>query len=153
MIILLRSLAVQFCLEEGRKPYPMKAYYDFMNEITAEELYDGLLGYGFFAEKLPPVFTADAFLAHCKTNPGFEKVHCEFITYNSMRNINIPRTMGIPNPMQYERLCRTLSDNWSNIKSHFQNYTNCQDYKGSRIHIRKIHDKETHELKNLTFLR
>ena len=129
----------------------MKAYYDYMNDITADELYDGLLGYGFFSEKLPPVFTAEAFLAHCKTNPGFKKEHSEFITYNSMRNINIPRTMGIPNPMQYERLCRTIKDNWSAIQKHFQDYTSCQDYKISRIHIRKIHDKETHELKPYLF--
>lgn len=26
----------------------------FMDEISADELYEGLLAYGFFAEKLPP---------------------------------------------------------------------------------------------------
>lgn len=58
----------------------MKTYYDFMNEISEEELYDGLLGYGFFVEKLPPVFTAVEFLDYCKTNPGFKKNDEEYIS-------------------------------------------------------------------------
>jgi len=32
-----------------------KMYTEFMDEISADELYEGLLAYGFFAEKLPPV--------------------------------------------------------------------------------------------------
>ena len=129
----------------------MKTYYDFMNAISSDELYDGLLGYGLFAEKLPPVFTAEAFLTYCKTNTGFEKKPKEYISYNTMRNINIPRIMGIPNPMQYEILCRTLKDNWPAIQQHFQDNTGSQLYKISRTHIRKIHDKETHELKPSLF--
>ena len=129
----------------------MKTYYDFMNDITSDELYDGLLGYGLFAEKLPPVFTAESFLSYCKTNPGFQKNPKEYITYNSMRNINIPRIMGIPNPIQYEILCRTLKDNWLDIQQHFQDNTISQPYKISRIHIRKIYDKETHERKPYLF--
>lgn len=39
-----------------------KKYIDFMDEISEDELYEGLLAYGFFAEKLPPVFTAVPFL-------------------------------------------------------------------------------------------
>ena len=38
-----------------------KTYYDFIKEISADELYDGLLGYGLFSEKLPPVFTSENF--------------------------------------------------------------------------------------------
>ena len=129
----------------------MKSYYDFISDISANDLYEGLLGFGLFAEKLPPAFTAEAFLTYCKANPGFKKEKTEFITYNSMRNINIPRTMGIPNPMQYERLCQTLRDNWPKIQQHFQSNTCGQDYKISRIHIRKIHDKKTQKLKPQLF--
>jgi len=32
-----------------------------MDEILADELYEGLLAYGFFAEKIIPVFTAIPF--------------------------------------------------------------------------------------------
>lgn len=43
-----------------------KKYTDFMDELSSDELYEGLLAYGFFAEKLPPVFTAVPFLITAK---------------------------------------------------------------------------------------
>lgn len=121
----------------------MKTYYDFMNEITADELYDGLLGFGLFSEKLPPIFTAVPFLNYCKTNPGFKKEKQDYISFNSMRNINIPRLMGIPSPFQYEQLCSVLKLNWPRLLQHFKNYTVGQQYPISRIHIRKLYDKKT----------
>ena len=39
-----------------------KSYSYFMDEITADELYDGLLARDFFAEKLPPVFNGCSIL-------------------------------------------------------------------------------------------
>ena len=45
----------------------MKTYYDFMSEITSDELYDRIVEHGMFSEKLPPVFSANSFLAYCKT--------------------------------------------------------------------------------------
>ncbi len=38
-----------------------KSYYDFMSEITTEELYERLVRYGMFSEKMPPIFTAESF--------------------------------------------------------------------------------------------
>lgn len=35
----------------------MKTYSEMMNAISADEVYEGLLGHGMFSEKLPPVFT------------------------------------------------------------------------------------------------
>ena len=43
-----------------------KKYTEFMDEISSDELYEGLLVYGLFAEKLPPVFTAVPFFDYCK---------------------------------------------------------------------------------------
>lgn len=40
-----------------------KKYTDFMDEISEDALYEGLLAYGLFAEKLPPVFNAVSFLS------------------------------------------------------------------------------------------
>lgn len=40
----------------------MKTYSDFMNAISADEVYEGLLGYGMFSEKIPPMFTSEDFL-------------------------------------------------------------------------------------------
>lgn len=44
----------------------MKTYYDFMSEIKADELYDKLVSYGMFSEKLPTIFTGDLFFKYCK---------------------------------------------------------------------------------------
>lgn len=46
---------------------PKKSYYELLKEISADELFDGLLGYGLFAEKIPPFLTAENFLVFCKT--------------------------------------------------------------------------------------
>lgn len=45
----------------------MKTYYGFMNDNSFGELYDGLLSHGLFTEKLPLVFTSEAFLTYCNT--------------------------------------------------------------------------------------
>lgn len=129
----------------------MKSYYDFMSEITADELYEGLLGYGLFAEKLPPIFSASLFLDYCKTNPGFKREYQDFITFNSMRNLNIPRLMGIPSPFQYEGLCSVLSKNWHWLLQHFKTYTAGQSYVVSRIHIRKMYDSDSQVAKHELF--
>lgn len=120
-----------------------KSYCEFMDEITADELYEGLLAYGFFAEKLPPVFTAVPFFDYCKTLPApFSFTRDEYISFRTMRNISIPRQMGIPTPMSYQRLCATLRDNWGNIQQHFHVQTDSQSYRLSRIHVRKEYDSK-----------
>ena len=59
-----------------------------------------------------------------------------------MRNINIPRAFGIPTPMKYQRLCRTLCTYWNKIQAHFHTQTDHQDYRVSRIHLRKLYGKK-----------
>lgn len=126
-----------------------KNYCDFMDEITADELYEGLLAHGFFTEKLPPVFTAVPFFDYCKTLPApFSFNRNEYISFRTMRNINIPRQMGIPTPMSYQRLCATLRDNWDTIQQHFHAQTDGQSYRLSRIHVRKeFGSKQIFEMK------
>lgn len=114
-----------------------------MQEITAEELYEGLLGYGMFNEKLPPFLTSKPFFDYCKvSHPTFNNTNKvqSYIMYEHMRNINIPRAFGIPTPMAYQRLCLALINNWDKIVEHFENKTKNEGYKVSRIHIRKIKD-------------
>lgn len=120
----------------------MKSYIDFMNEISSDELYEALLAYGLFADKLPPFFSSISFFDYCKNKTqNFSGKQSEYIYYENMRNINIPRELGIPNPMSYERLCKCISDNWEEIKQHFSEKTSNQEYKVSRIHIRKMNGK------------
>ena len=119
-------------MSEGKK------YTDFMDEISSDDLYEGLLAYGFFTDKLPPVFTAVPFFDYCKTiSSPFEKGWNEYITFRVMRNTGIPRIMGIPNPFKYQRVCAELKEDWDDIRNHFHAQTDGQKYRISQIHIRK----------------
>lgn len=115
-----------------------KKYIDYMEEITPEELDEGLLAYGIFTEKLPPIFTAERFYQYCEEHPhNFQSKPHGYIYYESMRDINIPRQLSIPNPMAYQRQCECIKNNWETIKAHFRSKTNNDTNKISRIHIRK----------------
>lgn len=116
----------------------MKTYFDYMNEILPDELYEKLIKYGLFSEKLPPIFDNGEFLDYCKQKShGFEKKKYRYVTYYSTRNINIPRAIGIPTPMAHEILCQTLKDYWSNIQNHFRQTTLGDKYRISRLHLKK----------------
>lgn len=39
-----------------------KKYADYMDEISADDLYKGLLAFGLFSNKIPPVFSSTLFL-------------------------------------------------------------------------------------------
>ena len=121
-----------------------KKYSEYLDEITANELYEGLLGYGMFANKLPPIFTSVPFFNYCQANnPAYsDKDWHDYVYYSSMRNVNIPRAFGIPTPMKYQRLCLTIRDNWDSLKQHFHQQTDHQEYRVSRIHIRKLYGKK-----------
>lgn len=120
-----------------------KTYTEYLEEISSDELYEGLLGHGMFANKLPPIFTSVPFYDYCQVNnPKFSGKWQDYICYSSMRNLNIPRTFGIPTPMKYQRLCLTLRDNWDALKYHFHQQTDYQEYRVSRIHLRKLYGKK-----------
>lgn len=116
-----------------------KSYIDCLNEISSNELYKGLLAHGMFAEKLPPIFSSDDFYNYCKKKKhGFPQYNREYVSVDVMRNISIPRAIGIPNPIAYQRLCETLSRYWTKIRDHFNDKTAGQEYNISRIHLRKM---------------
>ena len=111
-----------------------------MKSITVENLFDGFLGYGLFSDRIPPFLSSESFLNFVKVaNPKiFENTDKGFIQYENIRNINIPRLLAIPEPVAYRNLCKSLSENWSELLKHFEKYTAHHQYKVSRIHIRKI---------------
>ena len=115
-----------------------KRYTTYMDEISADELYEGLLAYGLFTEKLPPILTAEEFYRYSLiVQQPFSKADHGFVFFESIRDINIPRAFGIPNPMAYQKLCAVLRDNWQQIQSHFHTQTDTDKHKISRIHLRK----------------
>ena len=42
-----------------------KTYSEYMDEISEDELYSKLLTFGYFSEKLPPIFDSSSFREHC----------------------------------------------------------------------------------------
>ena len=121
-----------------------KSYSDFMNDISSDELYKGLLANGLFTEKLPPIFTSEKFFDYCENkSPSFPKKPAGFIYYESMRNVNIPRSLGIPNPAAYQILCKYLSKIWSQIRKFIELETNGEGHIISRIHLRKMKDSNS----------
>jgi len=120
----------------------MKKYIDYKNEISKTELYDGLVGHGLFAEKIPNFLTSIDFLAFTKTLtfPINDKPK-DYIRYSTMRNINIPRPMAIPEPFAYSNQARCLADNWNVLQNHFKDKTINDSFKISRIHLRKLENR------------
>lgn len=117
----------------------MKTYSEMMNAISADEVYEGLLGYGMFSEKIPPMFTSEDFFDYCKrNNPKFESKWRSYVQFASMRNISISREIGVPVPMAYSLLCLRIKENWDKIQKHFSDCTEGQKHNVSRIHIRKM---------------
>lgn len=119
-----------------------KKYADYMDEISAEDLYKGLLAFGMFSNKIPPVFSSVPFFVYCiNNNPAFSNVNHDYVRYKTYRNINTPRQLGIPVPMAYEKMCSVLKDNWSQIQTRFHGNTDSQKYVISRIHVQKRKNK------------
>lgn len=120
-----------------------KKYADYMDEISLDDLYEGLLAHGLFSSKIPPVFDSVAFFDYCKNNnPTFSKKAYDYIRYDTMRNTNTPRELGIPVPMAYEALCTVLKTNWSKLQTHFHTYTDGQGHIISRNHIQLRKNKK-----------
>ncbi|WP_297522476.1 RNA-directed DNA polymerase [uncultured Clostridium sp.] len=120
-----------------------KKYIDFIKDITKDELYKGLLAEGLFTEKLPPFLSSIKFFEYCKKNSlSCKNKEKPYIYYESMRNTNVPRPLAIPNPIVYQKLCEKLYEDWDKIQNMFIDTTGNQDYKVSRIHIRKVRDSD-----------
>lgn len=116
----------------------MKSYKSYYNDIKPDELFEGLVAFGLFADKLPPVFTGESFYRYARRkNPGFPKKDFGYIKYENTRNINVPRLLAIPHPIAYYNLVEVIHDNWSEVKSHIASQTNIQFHKVSKIHLRK----------------
>ena len=79
--------------------------------------------YGLFADKIPPFLTSEKFLEFCKNPPNgfnFDTKPKKYINYESIRNINIPRMLSIPNPISYRNQCKILQENWDKLLEYFK---------------------------------
>lgn len=117
-------------------------------KLTAEKMFVGLLDHGLFAEKIPPCFTTKGLsqaVAEVKAELLLEtddenlfndlpKFTHDYIRYESLRDINIPRHLGIPHPESYAAQAIVLKKHWSKILEHF----NKPEPAVSRIYVRKL---------------
>lgn len=125
-------------------PYFPRNYIDFMDEISPDSLYEGLLGWGLFADKLPPMFTSEPFMRYCRNH----KLCCknegsDWVVFSYIRNIGVKRDFGIPSPFAYEKLVRHISEHWGEIKDVLRRNTYGHPYRVSRIHIRNRKDSKS----------
>lgn len=100
--------------------------------LSADEAFEGLVDYGLFSNLFPPCFTSEglsgyasndllALLTECedkKLRKLLNKRSHDFIRYESLREANTPRQIGIPHPESYIVQCLALKQFWEEIKSH-----------------------------------
>jgi hypothetical protein len=103
-----------------------------VDKLSAKDVLTGLLDHGLFAEKVPPCFTSKGLALHAKSWLGgiFDeadekklagkinnKSH-DYIRYEALRDINIPRHLGIPHPESYSVQALAIEKHWDEIKAH-----------------------------------
>ena len=94
----------------------LEIYPDFYHdELTDDEVLSGLVNHGLFFEKLPNCFTTenlskfilDDMIRELNEQNTYDlknninKYKHDYIRYESIRDINIPRQFGIPHPESY----------------------------------------------------
>ncbi len=120
-------------------------------DLTKEKLSDaavltGLLDFGLFANKVPPCFTSEGLAAIAsltmsgilletdekKLKDDIDTRAHDYIRYEALRDINIPRHLGIPHPEAYAVQSLAISRHWKEVSTH------CNQPKPaiSRIHVR-----------------
>jgi len=104
-----------------------------------------LLDHGLFSEKIPPCFTSNGLAALARTlladllkEADFNKkidsrIH-DYIRYESLRDINIPRHLGIPHPESYAVQALAIKTYWADIKAHCEK----PNPRISRVYIRHV---------------
>ena len=101
----------------------IKSCIECLNGISKDELYEGLVGYGLFAERIPNFLSSEGFFNFAKNNAGLRVRNAGYIKYEGMRDINVPRYFSIPNPFAYHTQCATLRDAWDEIQKYFAEKT------------------------------
>lgn len=116
--------------------------------LGSADVLTGLLDFGLFAEKVPPCFLSAGLtdivsetMADLLDEKDDKKLkdkidNCchDYARYEALRDINIPRHMGIPHPESYAVQALAISKHWQEIATH------CNQPKPaiSRIYVRHV---------------
>ncbi|MDQ8180191.1 RNA-directed DNA polymerase [Pelagicoccus sp. SDUM812005] len=131
-------------------PAKIKQLFDpkLSKRLSEDELLLGLVDYGLFCEKLPDCFSSEGLLGSLEsdelevldtTNANELKsrldnrVH-DFIPFQAIRDINIPRHMGIPHPESHVVQALAIKKHWDLLCEHFEKPWP----KKSRIYVRRV---------------
>lgn len=116
---------------------------DGYSDLSGQEVYEALLDYGLFSEKIPPCFQSVGLYSYLQNKqwpdpPQYKFKSHSYITYRMSRNVSIPRMLSIPHPQAYAQLCYVLEQTWNRIKEHMDKQP---VPKFGYCHVRKFHDK------------
>lgn len=115
-------------------------------KLTPRDVLYGLLDHGLFGEKVPPCFvstgladaasfTMDPIIGLTDDKSLSKQVNArahDYIRYEAIRDINIPRHMGIPHPESYGLQSLAIAKHWELIAKH----CNQPSPPVSRVHVR-----------------
>ena len=110
----------------------IKWFYSTKEKLSHGNLLTGLLDHGLFAEKVPPCFTTKGLAVivsdsmtglleetdENKLKDNVDKCAHDYIRYEALRDINIPRHLGIPLPVAYAMQALALSKHWEEVVTH-----------------------------------
>ena len=116
--------------------------------LLAEEAFLGLVDHGLFGDKIPQCFISRGLSEHIpkkflcliteeddgKLKKFLDKRKHDFVRYEALRDVNVPRQMGIPHPESYIVQCLVLKRLWKQVKKHCSK----PDIPVSRIFVRKM---------------
>ncbi len=117
-------------------------------DLSADRGFVGLVDYGLFGERLPPAFSTVGLSHHIPNcllsltteidNRKLQKIvnssSHDYIRYQSIRHVKVPRLLGIPHPQSYISQCLALKRHWEIVKKHCAKPINPV----SRLFVRKL---------------
>lgn len=129
--------------------FKMVEWFDSTKEkLSPDDVLNGLLDHGLFAEKIPPCFTTTGLGEFVSSSMGtlldetdddtlkklLDKRAHDFMRYEALRDSNIPRHLGVPHPEAHAVQALAITKHWQAISTH------CNKPKPvfSRIHVRHI---------------
>ncbi|WP_288843198.1 antiviral reverse transcriptase Drt4 [uncultured Deefgea sp.] len=131
-------------------------FHSTKEKLSHDDVLNGLLDYGLFAEKIPPCFNSVGLAEFASEKMGclldegddsklkaaLDKCAHDYLRYEALRDSNIPRHIGVPHPEAYAVQALAIAKHWKDIATH----CNLPKPVSSRIHVRHIGDGRIFEM-------
>ena len=116
--------------------------------LTANAAFVGLADHGLFNDRMPHCFTSEGLSGYVTQNmlntlaekddrklrKALEKTRHDFIRYDALRDVNVPRQLGAPHPESHLLQCLVMEHYWGQIKRHCRKPA----IPASRTYVRKM---------------